>query len=514
MALPRPDPDQQDTPWKARYLAALDDLERRERRWGQVEDLLRRALGRLAAVAQGAYPELDPELERLRRAVRKGGDTAALTSAAQAVSEAAFRLHAGTASVPARADEVSPVLRFLALCELGPDLATSLSHTRTRVQGGASAAEAAAALAQLAGDLSRALRQAPPAAAASETPLVNEALVDLLDHLDLPEGEAALLQALRGRLATPMGPADVVRVIDEIATLAHRVRRTYEQERRALEGFLQTVTDRLAELDASLKRTDEGQATAREDGQALRAQVQEQVDSLRDSVAQSRDLESLKREVQQRLSAFEGHVAAFLHRDDARRQEVSAETRAMRERLQRLEAEGASLRERVRRARAQAVRDPLTGVFNRLAYEERMAQEYARWQRYRDPVSLVVLDIDRFKEVNDRFGHAAGDRALKGLAEQLAQHLRRSDLLARYGGEEFVILMPKTERSAAFTVAEKLRALVGGCRFQYREENVPLTVSCGVTEFGAGDTPDAVFARADQALYRAKQAGRNRCEVG
>ena len=121
--------------------------------------------------------------------------------------------------------------------------------------------------------------------------------------------------------------------------------------------------------------------------------------------------------------------------------------------------------------------------------------------------------MDHFKALNDRYGHAAGDRALKAISDVLAGALRESDFLARHGGEEFVALLPKTGRDAAANVAEKLRQAVEALQFQYRDQRVAVTVSCGGAEFRPGDTPASVFERADGALYRAKQAGRNRAEL-
>jgi len=235
---------------------------------------------------------------------------------------------------------------------------------------------------------------------------------------------------------------------------------------------------------------------------------------MRGSVDQASDLEGLKDAIRRGLTAVESRVAKHLRDEEQRQSEAETGSRAMAERLQRLETETGRLRERVHQARAEAVRDRLTGLHNRLAYEERIAQEFVHWKRYCAPLALLVLDVDRFKTLNDRFGHVAGDRALRALADRLVESVRQADFIARYGGEEFVVLMPQTDRAAAGTVAEKLRCAVEQCTFQYRDHPVSVTVSCGYTDFRDGDTPEVVFERADQALYRAKRGGRNRCEAG
>jgi len=158
-------------------------------------------------------------------------------------------------------------------------------------------------------------------------------------------------------------------------------------------------------------------------------------------------------------------------------------------------------------------RDPLTGAFNRLAYEEHLQAEYQRWRRFGNPLALLVWDIDHFKGINDRCGHAAGDAVLRGIAEQLAGGVRATDFVARYGGEEFVMLLPGADRAAALVVADKLRRRIAESAFGDDGAKIAATISCGVACFGPGDAPQSVFDRADQALYRAKNAGRNCCRA-
>jgi diguanylate cyclase len=155
--------------------------------------------------------------------------------------------------------------------------------------------------------------------------------------------------------------------------------------------------------------------------------------------------------------------------------------------------------------------DSLTNVHSRYAYENRLAQEFQRWQRHTQPLSFSIWDIDLFKRINDSFGHEAGDRLLRGVADLFARNKRTEDFLARIGGEEFVLLLPMTTLEAAAAVAEKLRSAVEAAAFRHHGEPVKVTISAGITDFRAGDTPTSVYERADRALYQAKQQGRNRC---
>jgi diguanylate cyclase len=157
------------------------------------------------------------------------------------------------------------------------------------------------------------------------------------------------------------------------------------------------------------------------------------------------------------------------------------------------------------------MRDALTRVPNRLAWEERVAQEYGRWRRYRSPLVLVVWDVDDFKKVNDTYGHKAGDKVLVTIANVLNDQIRETDFLARFGGEEFVLLLTETTLDDSLAVIEKLRKAIEYCQFHHGDKAVPITVSGGFTEFKGEDTVETAFERADQFLYKAKRIGKNRC---
>lgn len=177
----------------------------------------------------------------------------------------------------------------------------------------------------------------------------------------------------------------------------------------------------------------------------------------------------------------------------------------------RVEARTAELNDAIAHLQRLASEDSLTGLWRRWRFEESVDLELDRVQRYGGVLSLAILDVDHFKNINDQYGHSAGDQVLVRLAALLKQHLRSVDVLARWGGEEFAVMLPKTNVRDAMTVVEKLREMV------FRE-CFPIvgtvTVSGGIAEWQPGQTFDDCFTRADDALYVAKAEGRNRiCQM-
>ena len=340
----------------------------------------------------------------------------------------------------------------------------------------------------------------------------SELLLQLLERLDLPTELGPRLEAIKDRLEGCSG-SDVQNLVRDIATLVADMREGLQNEKQEIETFLQQLTDRLQDIDGYLRGAESAREESYESGRALGDVVERQVQGIEDSVRAAQDLEQLKQTVQQRVEAIIVHVDQHRRGEEQRHQKDAARVVELSERLRAMEAESAQLHERILQEHRQALTDSLTGIPNRLAYQERVAQEFARWKRFATPLGLIVWDVDHFKRINDRYGHKAGDKVLKVIAGVLAEHIRETDFLARYGGEEFTLLMTGAALPAIREVAEKLRNAVDHCGFHYRGESVPVTVSCGIAEFRDGDGIEAVFERADRALYRAKHAGRNCCVV-
>ena len=157
--------------------------------------------------------------------------------------------------------------------------------------------------------------------------------------------------------------------------------------------------------------------------------------------------------------------------------------------------------------------DSLTGLLNRRAFYEVMDGEIARSERQNMPLSIVMLDLDHFKRINDSMGHLAGDAVLKEFSGRISTAVRHYDVLCRYGGEEFLVLLPGSEIASAVKTAERFREIIAGTPFEAINRKINVTSSLGVAQHREGENADVLVDRADSALYKAKQKGRNRVEI-
>jgi diguanylate cyclase (GGDEF) domain len=418
------------------------------------------------------------------------------------------------ATAPPRDAAESLVLAKSLLAQLVAAVVVPPEVNLATVGGGLRTARKVEELQRVTAELARLLSHQPGAAARTAVPVSSqEVLLQLLERLSVPTELHAQAEAIKEELAAPLNDSQLEKVLGRIAELVTAMRTRVQSEKAEIESFLTQLTENLRELDNRLQGAVAAHRETVQDGRTLDAEVQVQVRGIEDSVQRANNLDQLKQVVQERVDTIRRHMEVFRRTEDERIERAEEEVQKLNERLRRLEAESESLRGRIQQERNQALLDPLTEIANRLAYNERIAQEYARWKRYRAPLAFTVWDVDHFKRINDTFGHQAGDKVLKVVAKLLSSQMRETDFVARYGGEEFVILLPETTLSQARVATEKIRAAVEACEFHYRGERVRITISCGLAQFREQDDPDAVFARADAAMYRAKAAGRNCCRA-
>lgn len=359
-------------------------------------------------------------------------------------------------------------------------------------------------------DPAYALPPVPEPGYSAIAPHLEATLLRLLDDLALPDSHKPQAEHLRQRIQGSLNWYELVPVLDDLSVLVLALNHSGQSE---FQLYLRRLNERLAAFQTGLQHVHDqrqnGQTQERAFGDALRGQVNE----LQSEVQEATDLDSLKLSLDSRLEGLLTSLAEQQSQRETREQEASERLSALTERVAGMEREAQQYRGHLEEQRQKALCDPLTGLPNRAAWSERLELEVARWQRHGGDLLLAVLDVDLFKRINDGYGHLAGDKVLKIIASELQRRLRKTDFIARFGGEEFVMLLGATPVAGGVTLIEQLRAAVAACPFHFKGERVVITLSAGLAAFAPGEDADTVFERADQALYRAKRAGRDRLDV-
>lgn len=360
-------------------------------------------------------------------------------------------------------------------------------------------------------DILYALPDSPEPSYSSVAKHIEDTLIGLLDDLTLPERHRPQAEAMRDRLKNGLNWYELLPILDDLATLMLAITDSGQHE---FEAYLQQLNERLEAFQSNLQAASDGHADNSSAARAMDTQIREQVDGLQTSMQEAADLDDLKQVLENHLEGLLGTMDQHQKQRDAREQEVAARLKGLAERVAHMEQEALGFREHLEEQRQKALIDPLTGLPNRAAWSERLEHEIKQWQQHGNTLSLAMLDLDHFKRINDNYGHLAGDKVLKIIATVLRKRLRGADFIARFGGEEFVLLMPATTPAVGAKLLETLRAAIEACPFHFKGERVTITLSMGLASFRPGEHSDLVLKRADQALYRAKNGGRNRIELG
>ncbi len=339
---------------------------------------------------------------------------------------------------------------------------------------------------------------------------VGSSLKNLLEQMIIPDTSIEDAKRLKANIESGLNWYELGPTLDDLAGL---VISAISKGQRDFEAFLKHMDERLARfkefLGESRTQNLEWHSNSTKFDELLRSQVS----SIASTVEEATEINELKSAVSDNLDAILSHLSSYMSEEEKRESDLQEQLDVMQQRFRSMEDETEAMRQRLQEEHRRALTDALTELPNREAYEERMDLEFERWQRYGQPMTMVVTDIDKFKNINDSYGHLAGDKVIQIMAKELRRRIRKTDFVARYGGEEFVILLPETEAEVAREVMEKTRQMVEKLPFHFRNERVQITMSFGVSQMVKGLSRQEQFERADKALYQAKQQGRNRVVV-
>lgn len=343
-------------------------------------------------------------------------------------------------------------------------------------------------------------------------PKIREIFIQLLERMVVPVALIKKVEDLKGYLE--VGEDKDWRLsLKKIVQFINEVRFQQYQEEGEYEDFLQEITNRLQEMVQYLVEENNQIENSERKSTEINKAVGKEVDGMREGIEAADSLDALQGVVNSRLDAISRFMLQHSQFEKERYDSSKTNLSNMQEKINSLEKETAVLKVSLAEKSREAMYDALTEIPNRLFYEKRIKEDVARWQRFDTPLSIAVWDVDKFKNVNDTYGHKAGDKVLKAIAQILNKRIRETDFLARYGGEEFVMLLPGTIEEETLRLANELRQAVADCAFHYNDKSVDITISCGISGFRTDDTLERVFERADKALYQAKESGRNRCVI-
>ncbi len=282
------------------------------------------------------------------------------------------------------------------------------------------------------------------------------------------------------------------------------------QEREKVNIFIRDIVARIFEIEKGLVSSYEHTSSLLSSNQGLESILNDEMAGIKNSFDVAESLDDLRVKISTGLSSIEKALQKKHNVHEAITRLAEQSKNSFTSGFAKLKQELNAATKYSEALERKLNEDQLTGAKNRRAYDRKIEDEMDRFLRYKNIFSLLIIDVDKFKDINDTYGHAIGDRCLQEMIKRTQPLLRKNDMLARYGGEEFAVIMPETGIEGAMKVAEKIRRTIEKIEFLYKEKKVRITVSIGVSCIKEGDKlPSDLFGRADMAVYKAKENGRN-----
>jgi len=538
--------------WKNKYLNLIDDHESLEKRFEDQTTQLRRALIRLTVVAEGRDPDLDTQLSATRELLRKE-QVVGLSKILENVEAGFERWQAHQETFHSQLFEslLNIETRF---ANLPTDIKDKLAGLRKQVRSMDKAelllalvsviALWAEAMADQSADspagpiknnwFSRLFNKSSTVIEATDdasTPVyeiddpdeccdglnnlsqeASKVLTALVSKLTLPNAEQPRALRLLNKVKAGL---DWYELVPALEILSDLVLSALGSEQEEFDAFLTNLNERLQTLQEWMTLGQTLEADFKSASTDFDEKMRDHLHELKMVLANGTESSgNLQGSVSKQLDDVFTTLDSFKVKQTSREQAFEQHIKELSERLESMEVDLQHAQQQLNKSQLKAMTDSLTKLPNRGAYDIYIQKEYERFRRYGGQLSMLVCDVDKFKSINDNYGHQAGDKVLQLISRQIKKGTRESDLLTRYGGEEFVVILPETDSENAMLVAEKIREQVAGSPFHFKSMPVQITVSCGIASFKKGYRIAQVFDAADAALYQAKEAGRNQCKVG
>ena len=337
-------------------------------------------------------------------------------------------------------------------------------------------------------------------------------LLGLLADIDVPPDAQHFANQLYKDLQNGLEWPDFIPALDKVVTV---VIAALGRDQRQFEQFLQGLNQQLLEIGSFISFVDHSQLISTGQTQDLSDELDSHVSDIvsrfenDDATQNVEGVVALKDSVSDKLKTIVTSLEQFQSHQGEQQALMAQQLLEMTTRVDSMDGDVQEASNSLQKQRDKLLRDTLTDLPNREAYNIRIQQEYDRWQRYGRPLVLAVADVDFFKRTNEEFGHEAGDRMLKIIGKTMLQQLRKTDFIARFSGAQFTILLPETSLQAGQQALEKLRIAVQSCPLRFAKKPLTITISLGATLLADGDTIVTAKHRADQACAMAKSSGRN-----
>ncbi len=343
--------------------------------------------------------------------------------------------------------------------------------------------------------------------------LLKESYQDILNEFRLNIDKTYIndIGKIEKRISRARNIDDFSPIKKDVLFLIQTYTESINEQREQTTAFIKEVGNRILDIESSINVSVESARETRRTGTDFTELFERHLVELRKSVSYSKTLTELKTTVVSKLDIIQNAVKNRLNREMTQMSNMVDEMENLQNNFNSMKEEISNARKRAKQLEKELVLDSLTGIYNRRTYSKRIEEELQRYHRYGQSFSILLFDVDHFKQINDNYGHSAGDKCLKGIIDLIKPVLRKSDLLYRFGGEEFIIIFPATSISGAARIAEKIRRIVEKTEFIHKNKKIKVTISIGATAVKPFDTsPEIIFNRIDKAMYKAKQDGRNR----
>lgn len=339
---------------------------------------------------------------------------------------------------------------------------------------------------------------------------------DVVNNLrsNLDEKYTGKLDNITARIKTAEDTTDISEIRESVFSLIFVYISDTNQDRGKVNTFVQEIVGKILDIESNLSASYQQTDSMFQTNDRFESVLEAEMKRLKQTSDVASNLDMLKIQVSERLAIIENALQKKQAKDRAIKDIAEKKRQAFKSGFTKLKQELDEATRYSEELEKKLNQDQLTGAFNRRAYDKKIEDEMERFLRYGSHFSLLLIDADKFKLINDHYGHAIGDKCLQEIIRRTLPLLRKNDMLSRYGGEEFVVIMPETDLNGGREVAEKIRQTIEKIEFIYKKDKVKVTVSIGVSQVREGDKHhNEVFERADVAVYQAKAKGRNQVVV-